>query len=144
MEEYEIDAPVEEIARWIVEDAARKTPRLLASASKEYTLVTDFDREAFGIGEDTDVEAVSVRGVLEIQSRAGLQDWTLQLKVEDVVGLRPSGEENAYRDEYNMDVAAFVEQLLSKESREVELIVAAETPEAKVHFDRWLARRMKA
>lgn len=144
MENYEIDAPVEEILRWIAEDATHKTPRLLARASKEYRLETDFDREEFGIGEDEDVEAVSVRGVLELQSLAGLQDWTLRLKAEDVVGLRTGADENLYQDEYNMDIAAFTEQFLSKGDRGVEVVVAAETPKAKVHFDRWLTRRMKA
>ncbi len=144
MDEYDVDAPVNEVVRWIKEDASRKTPRMLVRASKEYTLESDFDREEFGIGEDTDVEVVSVHGLLEVQSRTGRKDWTLQLKVDDMLGLHPSGEAEAYEDEDDLDVAAFDEQFLSRGLGEVQFGVAAETPAAKSRFDRWLARTMRA
>jgi hypothetical protein len=144
MDEYEVDAPINEIIRWIREDAARNTPRLLVRASKGYTLESDVDREAFGIGEDEDVDAVSVHGILEVQSRTGRKDWALQLKVDEVMGIISTGGENVYEDVDDMTLAAFEEQFLATGLGEVEATVAAETPEAKTRFDRWLARRMKA
>ena len=144
MEEYEVDAPVGEIVRWVKEDAARTAPQLLVHASKEYEREGDFDREEFGIGEFEDIDVVAVHGILEIQSRVGRKDWTLQLKVDDMVGLRSSGDENGDENEDDMSVAAFEEQFLSKGLGDVEVTVAAESPEAKTLFDRWLARRMRA
>lgn len=144
MDEYEVDVPINEIIRWIREDAARNTPRLLVRASKEYTLESDVDREAFGIGEDEDVDAVSVHGILEVQSRTGRKDWALQLKVDEIMGIISTGGENVYEDVDDMTLAAFEEQFLSTGLGEVEATVVAETPEAKTRFDRWLARRMKA
>ena len=140
MDTYEVDAPINEIVRWTKEDTARSTPRLLVRASKEYTLESDVDRESFGIGEDEDVNAVSVLGILEIQSRTGRKDWTLQLKVEDAMKMLPSGQESACEDEDDMTLAAFEEQFFSKGLGEVEAIVVAETPQAKRRFDRWLDR----
>lgn len=144
MEEYEVDTPVGEIVRWVREDVRREKPSLLIRATKEYAIESDFDREAFGIGEDEDVDLVSVHGVLEIQSRAGRKDWTLQLKVDDVVGPRSSGEEPGYDNDDTVSLAAFEEQFLSKGLDEVEITVAAETSLAKARFDRWLARHLKA
>ncbi len=142
MDEYEVDAPVGEIVRWIKEDVRRKAPRLLVRGSKDYRLESDFDREEYGIGEDEDARVVSVHGVLGIQSRTGRKDWTLQFKVDDVLGLHSSGEEDAYEDEDEMGFSAFDEQFLSRGLGEVEVTVAAETREAKARFDRWLSRRM--
>lgn len=145
MEEYEVDAPVGEVVRWVHEDAKRKTPRFLIHASKTYQRESDFDREAFGIGEYEDVDLVSVHGILEIQSRAGKKNWALQLKVDEVVGVLPSSdEENAYENQDDMSLAAFEEQFLSKELGEVEVTVAVESSEAKAHFNHWLSRQMRA
>jgi hypothetical protein len=144
MDEYQVEVPIDEVIRWIREDAARNTPRLLVRASKTYTLENDVDREAFGIGEDDDVDVVSAHAILEVQSRTGQKDWALQLKVEDVTGVLSTGAENVYEDVDDMTLAAFDEQFLATGLGEVETIVVAETPEAKTRFDRWLARRMKA
>lgn len=142
--QYEVDAPTNEILRWIKEDSGRKTPRLSLSARKEVSLETDFDRAAYGIGEDEDVELVSVRGTLEVQPRTGRRDWTLQLVLDDVMGFQRFPEETGYEDDDDMSFAAFEEQFLSKGLGEVEISVVAESADAKARFDRWLARRLKA
>lgn len=142
MDEYDVDAPVGEIVRWIKEDVARQAPRLHVRGSKEYKLESDFDREEFGIGEDEDARVVAVHGVLEIQSRSGHKDWTLQLKVDSVLGLYASGEEDAYEDEDEMGFSTFDEQFFSRGLGEIEVTVAAESRDAKARFDRWLGRRM--
>jgi hypothetical protein len=140
MEEYEVDAPVGEIVRWIREDAERDRPRLSVRAAKEYSGESVFDHAQFGIGEDEDIDLVSVHGRLEIQSRRGSRDWTLQLRLDEAVGLHPRTEEIAYESEDDMALGAFEEQFLSEGLEEVEVVVLAEKPAAKARFDRWLAR----
>jgi hypothetical protein len=142
MNEYDVDAPVNTVVDWIRAERARKWPRLVIRASKEYRAEPGFDRNAFGVGDEDDVALASVRGLLEVQSRTGRKDWTLQLKVEDPLGLRWPGDEEAYEDEESMAFEAFDEQFLATGLGEVEMTVRAESPEAKARFDRWLARAL--
>ena len=144
MDEHDVDAPVNAVVGWIRAESARTRPRLLIRASKEYRFEPDFDRDAFGVGADDDVELVTVRGLLEVQSRTGRKDWTLQLKVEDPLGLRWPGDEDTYEDEESMAFEAFDEQFLATGLGEVEMTVLAESPAARRRFERWLARGLMA
>ena len=143
MTRYDVDAPVNAVMDWIRADQARACPRLLLRASREYAFETDFDRSAFGLGDDDDVELVSVRGLLEVQSRRGRKDWALQLKVEDSLGLRAAGDEESYEDQVSMPFEAFDEQFLATGLGEVEMSLLAESAAAKARFDRWLGRHLK-
>lgn len=66
MDEYSVDLLPEEVLDWVRKDAAKKTPRLLVQASKEYRVETDFDREGAGIGPDDDVALITARGVMSV------------------------------------------------------------------------------
>ena len=141
MEEYTVDLLPEELLGWIREDAAKRTPRFDVRISKEWNTEADFDREAFGIGEDDDLELVSVNGVMEISPRRGRGGWKLILRAEDVVGLLPDPGYEDYEDEDDLTLEAFEQQFLEPEKGEVELVVAVWDREGWTRFRRWLARR---
>ena len=143
MTPYDVDAPVNAVADWIRTDRLLDQPRLLLQASKEYAFEADFDRAAFGLGDEDDVTLVSVVGLLEVQTRRGRKDWTLQLRIEESLGLRAAGDEDDYEDQPAMPFEAFDEQFLATGLGEVEMSVLAETPAAKARFDRWLTRHLK-
>jgi hypothetical protein len=141
MEEYTVDILPGEVLRWVREDAARTAPSLWVRASKEYQVEPGFDRERARIGEE-EVAPVAVNGIVEISPQGG-GGWTLQIRAEDSVGLRPSGEEEGYEAEDDMTIDAFESQLLAPERGEVEVVVVAEDTAAWNRFQRWLARQQK-
>jgi len=138
MAEYSVDLLPGEVLQLVRADAQRKTPELRVRASKEYTLETDFDRTAFGIGEDEDATLVSVHGLLEVSPQHEPGGWTLQLRADDVVGLLPTGAEDDYEDESDMPIETFEEKFLLPEKGEVEVVVVADNEDAWARFQRWL------
>ena len=140
MDEYEVDLLPGEVVGWLRADAERAAPQLWVRASKTYVAETDFDRETYGVGEGDDLALVRVEGLLEISPQGERGDWTLQLRVEDVVGVLPGGaEDEGYEDEENMPLDVFEEQFLIPEKGEVEVLVLAEDAGAWSRFERWLA-----
>jgi len=144
MDEYAVDILPGDVLRWLRLDAGKSAPSLWVRASKEYTLDTDFDRQAYGLSEEDDLSLVSAHGLLEVSPQYGPGGWTLQLRAEDVVGLLPVGPEDAYEDENDMPVDAFEEQFLTPEKGEVEVVVQAEDGEAWTRFQEWLKGIRKA
>jgi hypothetical protein len=138
--EYDVDVPLGDVLRWVKEDAAKASPRLWVRASKEYGVAQDFKREEAGIGEDEDLEPVVVSGCMEISPRRGRGGWTLLLRFEDSVGLRPAGEDAGYEDDDDLTIEAFEEECIRPERGELEIVVSVESADAKARFDRWLAR----
>lgn len=141
MDEYQVDIPANEILSWLREDASRKTPRLLVRAAKEYRVDTDFDRAEAGIGEDEDVSLVTAVGTLSVAPLRGRRGWTLQLRSEAGIGIRPSREEGDFEDDDDMALKAFVDQFLTPRRRDAEISVLADDADAWRRFQRWLARR---
>ena len=142
MDEHTVDILPGEMLRWVREDGARQTPRLWVRASKEYQVEPGFERQSARIGED-EVMPVTVKGVMEISPQRGRRGWTLQIRAEDSVGLRPAGEDEGYETEDDMTVDAFESQMLAPGRGEVDIVVLAEDAAAWHRFQKWLARRRK-
>ena len=67
--------------------------------------------------------------------------WVLQLRSEENLGVRPAGEQNAFEDEDNLPLDAFVDQFMTPDSRAVEVVVLADDDDDWRRFRRWLKRR---
>lgn len=144
MDEYAVDVLPAEALRWARADAERAAPQLWVRASKSFSAETDFDRGKYGVGDEDDVKLVSVEGLLEISPQGTQDGWTLELRVEDVIGMLPSaGQDPVYEDETDMPLEAFVEKFLIPEKGEVEVVVLAEDAGAWLRFQRWLAKMRK-
>lgn len=143
MTEYAVDVLPGEVLAWAREDAARKAPRLRVRASMEYQADAAFARDAEAADED-DIEAVTVSGVLEVSPRRGRHAWTLEVRGEDSVGLRASGEDEGYEDQPDLPLEAFEARFLVPEHGEVEVVVRADDTAAWQSFQRWLGRRRQS
>jgi hypothetical protein len=138
MEEYAVDIEPGEVLQWVHADASRKAPSLWVRTSKEYQVDPEFDCDAAGIGEEDVVPAV-VRGLMEIEPKRGQHGWTLQVRAEDSIGLRPVGEDEGYADQTDMVPDDFEAEFLTPERGDVEVVVLVEDAPARQRFRRWVA-----
>ena len=141
MDEYQVDIHPSDVLGWVRDDAARRTPRLLVGASKEYRVDTDFDRQEAGIGDDEDVALVTTVGTLTVTPLRGRRGWVLRVRSEDNIGLRSTPEEGDAEDDDDLPIDAFVEQFLTPARPDVDVTVVAEDADAWRRFQRWLKRR---
>ncbi len=140
-DDYAVDVLPGELIAWARSARGDKTPEIIVNAEKEYRVQTDYDRQAFEIGEHEDLSLVSITGTLTIEPSGDGGGWILELRAEDTVGLLPPGMAGDCEDEIDMTVDAFVEQFLAPEKSEVEIILHAPDPAAADRFQHWLAQR---
>jgi hypothetical protein len=144
IDEYAVDVRPGEVLQWLRDDAGRKQPSLLASASKEYRIETDFDHGAAGIGAEDDLALVTATGMMAVTPLRGRRGWVLQLRAEDSIGLKPIAVDERYEDDDELTVEAFVNQFLVPEEGEIEATIHADDEAAWRRFQDWLARRRAA
>jgi hypothetical protein len=65
-DDFGLDVLPGELIAWARSARGDKTPEIIVNAAKEYRVQTDYDRQAFEIGEDEDLSLVSITGTLTI------------------------------------------------------------------------------
>lgn len=140
MEQYTLDIPGREIARWIQEEKAEKGGEIdfFEGARVEYAIDEDFDRAAWGLHDGEDYDLVSFKAVLDVEPRLERNYWILSVTVEDVLGPRQVTEEEPYAPR-ELTLEEFISEFLSLAEGTVTVKVWTETPQARKHFDDWLA-----
>ena len=144
MDEYAVDVLPGEVIPWARSAVRDRTPAFAVRAFKEYQVERDYDAAEYGIGEGEDLSLVTVTGSLTLSPTGEGQDWVLELRARDSVGLVSAGDERGLADEPEMTVEAFVQQFILPEKGEVEVILHAESPEAADAFQRSVIRQREA
>lgn len=139
MAEYEIDTAADQIVHWLRVEAARKSPRVEISATREYTADSIKSFEAAGVSADTDVASLVTVGTLEVRPAEGKDGWVLQVRVEDVVGPHVPEDESVSDIPEDIDFDGFYNDFLKPDRGTVLVTVTTETPEAKRRFDQIFA-----
>lgn len=136
MNEYEIDLLPDEVMQWARADSRRDPHQLWVRTSKEYRV--DEEIPAVENGED-DLNLVTVEGVLELSPQYGPGGWTLQLRAERTIELRPSGDEDEESDNgEDISLDAFESEFIWPEPDAVEVAVLAENEAAWDRFQDWV------
>ncbi len=138
LDKFTLNIPPHELVRWVREEIQEKHIHLnfYASAWKEYSFEEDFDCSAFGVSRGEHLHLVSVEAILDIEPLVERNYWILQLKVTHRIGLRHSDEEFPYKSG-SLTIDNFESEFLDPEKGITEVVLLAETTEAKAHFDDW-------
>lgn len=138
LDKFALNIPPHELVRWVREEIKQEHRHLnfYEKAWKEYSFEEDFDYSAFGVSKGENLHLVSVEAILDIEPLVEQNYWVLQLKVTQQIGLRKSSEEFPYKSG-SLTLDAFEEEFLDPAKGTTEVVLFAETTEAKAHFDDW-------
>lgn len=119
-------------------ECALGAPELNTSAEKEYEIEEDFDFGAYGLDHGGDSILVRSMATLNIEPRVERNYWVLEVTVARTLGLLPVARESDF-SHTELSLAEFEAELQSAGAKRTAVRLIVETPEAKKHFDDWLA-----
>ncbi len=114
-------------------------PQLYACAHYDYRIEEDFDRAAYGMENDKRHFFVTEEAVLSVEPRVELNYWVLSVVARKELGPRVVGPENALTGA-SLTLDEFRIMFIDPGTYRVTVRLAADTHEAREHFDRWWSR----
>lgn len=113
-------------------------PELYVSAHRDYRIEEYFDRAAYGLANDNQHDLVSEEAVLSVEPRVEQNYWILSIVAHKKIGPRVIGPENALSG-VPLSIAEFCSTFVDPGTYKINVQLAADTPQAHEHFDRWWA-----
>lgn len=140
MEQVTLDLSPLDIVGWLRDDRRREGGIVdyFAHAWCEYDLEEEFDYEPYGLTNGEDYDLVSVEAILDVEPHVERNYWILQVRKTILIGPRLRREEDRYFSG-GIDLEQFETEFLRARRGTTDVILWTETPEARRHFDDWLA-----
>jgi hypothetical protein len=139
MKTYVLGIPANDVVRLLRREiaAANGQPELYYDVWEDYVVTEDFDRRAYGIHGAKEYSLVRATAVLDIEPRVERNYWALKVVAKRPFGPRIVDDANGLLGA-RLTLDEFAAAFLSP-GNDVTVRLETETPEAKIHFDRWLA-----
>ena len=139
MKTYILDISSKEVVRLVRREIATESgqPEFYHDAWEDYVVTEDFDRRAYGIRCGREYSLVHVTAILDIEPRVERDYWTLKVVVKRTFGPEIVDDTNGFLGA-KLTLDEFAAGFLVP-GNDVTVRLEAETPEARKHFDRWLA-----
>jgi hypothetical protein len=139
MAQYELDVAADQIVQWLKAEVAAGRRDWGIRATREFA-VEPVERPAeAGLDEEPDEASLVTLGVLEVWPLGPQGGWTLQVRVEDILGPHTPEDESVPEGAEEIDLNHFEAQFLVPDRSAAFVSVEAESVQAKRRFDRVLA-----
>lgn len=138
MEEYPVDVAPVQLIRWFREEEQRGPGSYDVSASLSFEAIETGDLKNAGISEETDIDAVTAVGLVEIRPAKLPRQWLIRVRAEDSLGDRIPEDHSVSDDAEAIDLETFEALFLAPKRATLDATLFAETPQVRARAERIL------
>lgn len=136
MTQYPLDAAVDQVVHWLMEEMKDGARAWQVHAIREYIQDPEADLASFGLSSEADVASLITVGSLKAELPGERPAWCLRIRAEDVVGPHTPEDDSVPEGAEEIDLETFETDFILHYRGTAYVSVDSDTEEGKQRFDR--------